>query len=255
MSVSKFAIGLCALGAGSLCLAATPASSQMSSPPAQGGAPGQILSGQVASGFPAAGAAFKKLTAEWEQWVLSIPEDANPLLDPTGENCMVGQRGPTWFLVGTFFGGTVTRACSIPEDVRLFFPVVNFVNINAPNVCGQDGNDVPAADLRVPAAAFVNGAVELSVILDGKPISNLVRTKSKAFAVALPEDSLFDAPCASAGGVPAGVYSPAVDDGIYVRLAPLKTGQHTLNFQAENPTAGFDLDVTYHLTVVPVRLH
>jgi hypothetical protein len=37
-----------------------------------------------------------------------------------------------------------------------------------------------------------------------------------------------------------------------VRLNPLAVGAHTLEFHAENPSAGFVLDVTYHLTVVPV---
>jgi hypothetical protein len=32
-------------------------------------------------------------------------------------------------------------------------------------------------------------------------------------------------------------------------LAPLKPGEHTIHFQASNPSAGFALDVTYHLTV------
>jgi hypothetical protein len=49
-----------------------------------------------------------------------------------------------------------------------------------------------------------------------------------------------------------GIYSPGVDDGIYVRLNPLRVGAHTLRFHAENPSLGFSLDVTYLLDVVPV---
>src|SRR6266404_1942081 len=44
------------------------------------------------------------LTGEWWQWALSIPASQNPLLDTTGDKCMVGQRGPIWFLAGTFTG-------------------------------------------------------------------------------------------------------------------------------------------------------
>jgi hypothetical protein len=79
---------------------------------------------------------FKELSAEWQQWVLSIPTPVNPLLDTTGAHCMVGQRGAVWFLTGTSFGGSVTRVCDVPEGKPLFFPVVNSVNINSPNVCG-----------------------------------------------------------------------------------------------------------------------
>jgi hypothetical protein len=104
------------------------------------------------------------------------------------------------------------------------------------------------------SAAFVDEATNLSVEVDGEAIKNLRRVQSQVFEVALPEDNVFDAPCTDAGlgNVPAGIYSPAVDDGFYVRLNPLAVGTHTLHIQSENPDAGFVLDVTYHLTVVPV---
>lgn len=60
------------------------------------------------------------------------------------------------------------------------------------------------------------------------------------------------AACAPFGGLPSGIYSPAVDDGIYVHLNPLAVGPHTLDIRAENPSQGFALDVTYNLTVVPI---
>ena len=52
----------------------------------------------------------RELSAEWWQWALSIPSTHNPLLDPSGQDCMVGQRGDTWFLAGVFGGGDVSRA-------------------------------------------------------------------------------------------------------------------------------------------------
>jgi hypothetical protein len=51
--------------------------------------------------------------------------------------------------------------------------------------------------------------------------------------------------------VPAGIFSPAVDDGYYVKLKQLRIGAHTLHLRAETAT-GVDQDVTYNLTVVPV---
>jgi hypothetical protein len=178
----------------------------------------------------------------------------NPLLDQTGEKCVVGQRGPVWFLVGSFGGGDVARSCSVPEGKLLFFPVINSVNVDTPNVCGQGPERMPVAELRALSAAFVNGAVDLSVRLDGKRVSNLSRTKSEVFEIALPEDNLFASPCADFGGVPAGIYSPAVDDGVYALIKDLKKGEHELTFHAENPNQNFVLNVTYHLTIVPVKL-
>jgi hypothetical protein len=197
--------------------------------------------------------AFKKLSAEWWQWVLSIPASENPLLDTIGEKCMVGQRGSVWFLVGNGGGGTTARKCSVPEGNDLFFPVINSVNIDTPNVCGQDANRIPVADLRALSAAFVDGGENLRVDVDGEPVGALHRVQSKVFEVALPEANLFDDPCAAVGGLPAGIYSPAVDDGFYVKLQPLAVGDHTVHIHAENPSGtGFLVDVTYDLTVVPV---
>jgi hypothetical protein len=197
---------------------------------------------------------LQELSAEWWQWVLSIPPSVNPLTDTTGADCMVGQRGATWFLAGNG-GGTTTRTCSIPQGTMLFFPVINAVNVNSPNVCGQDANNIPVATLRAQIAPFIDGASRLSLKVDNKEVKSLLqRVQSSVFAVALPEDNVFDAPCSSLGGVPAGIYSPAVDDGFYVDLPPLTVGKHTLSFHAENPSAGFSLDVMYNLTVVPVSL-
>ena len=194
---------------------------------------------------------LRRLSAEWWQWALSIPASENPILDPTGEKCIIGQRGSTWFLAGNTGGGT-TRTCSVPEGTVLFFPLINSVNIDTPNVCGQGPERTPIKDLRAASAAFIDGASNLLAEVDDKPIDNVRRIQSKVFAVALPEENLFGAPCA------VGILSPAVDDGFYVRLRPLEVGDHTLHFHAENlgdPSTkedDFVLDVTYNLTVVPV---
>jgi hypothetical protein len=193
---------------------------------------------------------------------LSIPTSINPQLD-TGtngrNNCMVGRRGSVWFLAGMFGsgGGSVTRSCAVPEGTVLFFPVINQVNFNTPNVCGQGSANISVRDLRALSATFVNGATNLSVKVGGRPVANLQRVQSQVFEVALPEENVFDAPCIAAklGNVPAGIYSPAVDDGFYVKLAPLNRGKHTLQFHSENPSQGFVEDVTYNLSVVPVLLH
>jgi hypothetical protein len=195
---------------------------------------------------------LKKLSAEWWQWALSIPTSVNPQTDKTGENAVVGQRGAVWFLAGVFGGSTapVTRRCSVPEGKVLFFPVVNDVEINTPNVCGSGPTNVSVNDLRTMSAANINVATNLRVTLDRKTITNLRRVKSKVFEVALPEENVFDSPCAGVGGVPAGIYSPAVSDGFYVRLEPLSVGNHTLHFHAESPSGV--QDITYELDIEPV---
>jgi hypothetical protein len=169
----------------------------------------------------------KELSAEWWQWALSIPTSVNPQTDTTGEDAVVGQRGPVWFLAGFFNGGTpVTRKCSVPEGTQLFFPVINSVFINTPEVCGQTGS-LTVSELRAMAAEEVAGAANLSVTVDGVPIGIPPSVQSPVFPVALPVDNVFNDPCGGPGSVPAGIYSPAVADGFYVLLRPLSVGPHT----------------------------
>jgi hypothetical protein len=111
-------------------------------------------------------------------------------------------------------GGTATRPCSVPEGKALFFPVINDVEIDSPNVCGQNGA-LSVRNLRATSATYINGTVNLSVTLAGKTIKDFRRVKSEVFEVALPKDNLFEGPCSGAGpgDVPAGIYSPAVGTG------------------------------------------
>jgi hypothetical protein len=108
--------------------------------------------------------------------------------------------------------------------------------------------------MRAANAAFVAGVTSKSVTLDGQSVANIPRIQSRVFDVALPEENVFDAPCTGAGlgNVPAGIYSPAVVDGFYTILPPLRPGAHTVVIFAANPSQGFREDVTYNLKVVPV---
>jgi hypothetical protein len=203
----------------------------------------------VTAGPVADGAAFRDLSAAWWQWLISVPTPVNPILDETGEHCVVGQRGSTWFLAGTF-GGAVTRSCAVPEGARLFFPVLNFAVFDSPGVCGQGPERIPIHEMRAFAGAAIDAGSGYSLEIDGRPApGRLHRVRSRVFALAVPADNVFVPGC---GTLPAGVYSPAVDDGVYVRLPPLSVGEHTVRFRAEVPEAGFVTDATYHLTVVPV---
>jgi hypothetical protein len=196
--------------------------------------------------------ALAQLTAEWWQWVLSIPAPINPLLDSTGDHCMVGQHGSTWFLAGSWLSGPQTLDCDIPQSATLFFPVINMINFDTPNQCTQ-GGPLPSSTYRALSAEYIAGAFNMSVTLDGKPFGPLQRVQSVVFEISLPDDNIFVgvSPCV-APELTGGVYSPAVDDGFYVRLNPLALGTHTLHIHAEQAPTGGSLDLTYNLNVVPV---
>ena|SRR5262252_7623455 len=142
------------------------------------------------------------LTAEWWQWAVSIPTPVNPLADTTGQNCMVGQRDNVWFLAGTSPGASVSaaRACSVPGNAALFLPIINFINVNSPNVCGQDQNPISVKDLRAGSKTFIDGARDISAKLDNRQIkSQLQRVQSQVFEITLPQDNLFNALCGAQG--------------------------------------------------------
>lgn len=194
-----------------------------------------------------------KSGAAWWQWALSIPASVNPLLDTTGEQCLVGQHGDVWYLAALFFtGGAVTRNCEVPADTKFFVPVINSVNIDTPGICGQ-GASIPVKDLRAAAAPFIDAATNLSITVDNRDVKNLHRIKSGVFAVALPDDNLFNPFCGGPGTVPPGIYSPAIDDGYYAQINALSPGAHIVKIHAES--GGFVLDVTYNLDVVATAKH
>ncbi len=157
---------------------------------------------------------FPQWSTEWWQFVLSFPTSENPLLDSTGERCAIGQHGPVWFLMGTL-SGSAERRCSVPAHTALFFPVVNLVNLNT--------TTQTAGELRAEIASCFDGVTALSVEVDGTPVKRLQKNPDR-FRV------------------------KSVD----VMLKPLDVGNHLLRFRGESP-CGFSVDVTYHLTAVPVN--
>lgn len=173
-----------------------------------------------------------------------------------GGYCTIVQHGPVWFLEGAIRGAeNVTRTCSIPEGKALFFPLLNLVDINTA--------DQPVNELRAEIAGCLNAATNISLKVDGQAIASkeLLRSRVRSipFAAVLPADGVPTDP-----PTPAGIYSPAVDDGYYVMLRPLSVGAHTLHFTGTSPGCDypptgfhvdpFSLDVTYQLTIVPVSL-
>jgi hypothetical protein len=188
---------------------------------------------------------FPQWTAEWWQYVYSIPVPDNPVLDVVGTNCMLGQHGPVWFLFGSFGSTPVRRTCSIPEDRALLFPIINTVNIAFPS----DTID----ELRAQIAPFIDAVNKLSVEVDGETIEGLrdFRIKSVPFSIALPPNGLFPLDVCLESP-PLGVCSPTVSDGFWVMLKPLSAGEHTIHIFGQS--GEFKQDITYVITTVAVRL-
>jgi hypothetical protein len=183
------------------------------------------------------GMTYGEWGARWWQWALAAPVPDNPLLDPTGEDCAVGQSGKVWFLAGTLGSGTVVRECTVPVGTALFFPV-----LNAAFIATEPFETEAFVHEQVKARVDTFDVSLLAVEVDGRSLQNLgaYRAHSPTFEITLPENNLF--------GAPAGTYGPAAADGYWVMLHPLPPGQHTIHIHGVFPNGGV-LDVTYHLLV------
>jgi hypothetical protein len=171
----------------------------------------------------------KSLSVKWWKWLLSIPQNSNPIIDDNP--CDVKQKGSFFYLVGTF-GGTAERNCTIQKDKAIFFPIVNVIATLDPT---PEFNTINK--LKKQAALYIDQATDLKASVDGVDIQNLqaLRAQSPPFKV---QDNL----------TPDGLLT-GVSDGYWVPLKPLSVGEHLIHFAAKVPPFNFETDVTYHLTI------
>ena len=188
----------------------------------------------------------EELAAVWTQWAFSKPVDVDsPLIGSYkgGPRCdgtpVSPTQGNTWFLAGSFGGGSVVkRTCTMPANTQLFFPVVNWIAFPfAPKETPQNQRE---AAINAMNATLNDPKLRMSVTVDGKAVESnrIVRAISPAyFSVTMPEENAFD-PFVPDGGVPAGVYEGWTTDGLWVTLPPLPPGEHTIHFEASAPSVG-----------------
>src|SRR5262249_36763871 len=125
------------------------------------------------------GKTYSAWSSAWWQYVESQPASSNPLVEPTGAVCAVGQSGPVFFLVGTNVSGAATRdKCTVPPGKSLFFPLLNACDVHVActpataSVC--DSNNSPQQvwnDLQITTG--FGPFSELHASIDGVPVKNL----------------------------------------------------------------------------------
>lgn len=188
-------------------------------------------------GASIAGASLEQLSAKWWQWALSAPDAVNPVKDPSGVNCAVGQDGPVWFLAGGFGSAKVHRSCNVPAGKPLFFPIVNSVYFQ---INGEVALTCDAA--KGMAAPMIASASDLFAELDGQSISDVRRyrvTTSRCFGLNV------------RAGAELAKASPAASDGYWLLLKPLAAGRHVLRFGGAYTYGGKkgSQDIEYELVV------
>lgn len=191
-------------------------------------------------GRAAFGRTYGQWASEWWKWALQFPASGNPLLDETGELCGLGDQGPVWFLAGNF-GGTTVRECTAPAGKAFFFPLFNVISF-APEY------GVTVEQVRADA----NGDIEqdpdpfIACTVDGIPVDDpfAYRAQSPPGGFLLDDITLL-----ADFGFDPGPRFPSIADGYWIMLNNLGPGEHEIRIQSAVPDAGFDLDVTYFLTL------
>jgi hypothetical protein len=202
---------------------------------------------------------YGEWAGQWWQWGWAIPAAVNPMNDPTGQYAATGQSGSVWFLAGTQ-NGDAERTVSVPVGKALFFPIVNTVWVNLPDLGDNPWSPEQEVFAREYIGAIIDTAYDLSCEIDGQAVKNLKAYRcqtppGEAYMVQIPAGDIWGLvglTTVGGGAFQPGTYGPTVDDGIYLMLPPLPVGKHTIHFTGGlEAFGGFHLDVTYHLTVLP----
>ena len=191
--------------------------------------PGQVLLGK----------SYNQLAGEWINWLAAEPAATSPAFDPDGRFCDRNQRGKVWFLASTF-EGVADRTCQVPAGKAIFLSLGGvFVSFWPDYPAAGDRCRHQATTLekvRCDVNHGIPGAPDISLeaTLDGAPVADLFAFRAQSdpggFTLRIPDSSLL-----TDLGFTAGDRFPAVADGYFLLLKPLKPGQHTLSFRMTNP--------------------
>ncbi|HEY9423022.1 MAG TPA: hypothetical protein VIW92_16540 [Thermoanaerobaculia bacterium] len=198
------------------------------------------------------GASYNELASEWTNWLIAEPIATNPAFDPDGRFCDQNQQGSVWFLASTF-EGVVNRTCEVLADKAIFLSLGGvFLSFSpefpaAGDPCLQMATDLEKVRCDVNNDVPVAPGISFEATLDGVPVEDLFafRAQSEAggFTLRVPNPSFLT----DLGFTP-GDRSPAVADGYFLFLKPLKPGVHTLSFRMIQPGQP-DTGVNYTLIV------
>jgi hypothetical protein len=194
------------------------------------------------------GTSYAELGAAWLEWALAAPSSTNPILDMDGSYAAMGQSGKVWFLAGTT-GGNATRSVTVPRGTALFFPIINSFWVNTPELGDPAWSPEQEAFARSILAMDMDTAQDLVLVIDGKsyPVTPEYRVPSTVGNCVLPADNLF---VYFGFAVLPGPHE-CVADGYWALLPPLSVGKHTIRFAGGLASSGFELDVTFNVTVTP----
>ncbi len=213
-----------------------------------------------------------KTCSEWAaafwQHMMSLPATNSPYHHVPGQPVVplsTGQSGPVWFLGGDFLGAPPNiLTTTVPGGVALYVPITLGEEDNA----RCDGTPPRSeSELRAAAKATEDNAINMSCAIDGRRVVGLDDVMTSPYRVqstffnytSSPTHSLlldvFGLTCYSNRIGPAYTVDGAVLDHVFLLLAPLSAGRHTINGTwGLPPPINLGGSFTHYLTVQPVAL-
>ena len=185
---------------------------------------------------------YSEWAARWWNWTLSMPDGENPAVSTDPSLAGNGQHGLVWFRAGTFDSDPKLRVVRVPAGKALFLPIINNVWLQFPTdpPIDEDCAERNYYCLRALISPAVDAATA-DVTIDGVPLVDPARYRenSVVFEPTVPEGAIL--------GSSLVVRMPCMDAGLYLMLAPLSMGKHTI--VAKVSTGAFSLEVTYQIMV------
>lgn len=205
------------------------------------------------------GLSYQEWSAKWWQW--SLEQSTNHLELVGGPGICDGPASRVQFLAGALLLGSggqaaITNKVSISAGTPLFLTILSVWDDNS----GCPFTSYTAEELRATVVGLWSAVTVTSCTIDGKPVPGLSDPTNTVYNVESPYFSYTTAP---EGNVLAGIFGdtcigggvtiyPAVADGVYLMLAPLSPGKHTIHtIGVVGPLSSPYVveDVTYEITV------
>jgi len=197
-----------------------------------------------------AGRSFERWSELLWSWIYAQPFDENPLLDPTGADCAVGQEGPVWFLAavpGSALGTSVTRSCEIPRNTAVLVQLSSLLNdYPCPDPSFHPAPGQSLFDFLIdPVRPLFDNETGFAISFDGV---DLVDPLSYRYT----SDDLFsfegDLSMQAFDSCVTGKHQPAVSDGFYLPFKPMTPGPHTIVVHGHD-MENVPVTLTWNLTI------
>ena len=212
-----------------------------------------------------AGKNYSEWSAEWWQHYMSLPATNNPFVyNPSYPTSQLGtdQSGPVWFIGGNYAtGGTHSYTNRVPGGLGLFLLITDIEWDNS----GCPPTAYSEAQLRAFAKSSQNNATNMTCTIDGVVVGSLTNVLTTPYRV---QSTLFNYTCPAVHNVLHDVFNEgcyqnntgttytingAVEDGVFLLIAPLSVGSHIIHVTGAYP-GQFNENWTHYLTVNPVAL-